>query len=87
MLNWGLYEASAMDGTIAAGTTADYVLLAGDFRAGYMITDRIGTTIELIPNLFGANGRPTGQRGFHMHFRTGGKAVIPGAFALMNYSG
>jgi HK97 family phage major capsid protein len=87
MLNWDLYEASSMDGTIAAGATADYVLLAGSFSKGYMITDRIGTTIELVPHLFGASQRPTGQRGFYLHFRTGAKVIVPAAFALMNYSG
>ena len=43
-----------------------------------------GTTIELIPNLFGANRRPTGQRGFFMFFRTGGDLVIPDAVRVLN---
>lgn len=87
MLNWPMYEASSVDGTIAAGTTHDYVLLGGSFAQGYMITDRIGTSIEFIPNLFGASGRPTGQRGFYLHFRTGGKVIVPQAFALLDYNG
>ena len=75
-----------MDGTIAGGTTNDYVWLSGDFKRGYQIRDRIGTQIELIPTLFGANQRPTGQRGFHMFWRTAGKVVIPDAFRLTNYT-
>jgi hypothetical protein len=29
----------------------------------YVIADRIGSTLELIPILFGNNSRPTGQGG------------------------
>jgi len=85
MLGWPVIENSSMDGTIAAGTTNDYVLLSGDFKQ-YCIVDRIGTMIELVPTLLGANRRPTGERGFHMHWRTGGDALIPDAFRLTNYS-
>ncbi|WP_410620652.1 phage major capsid protein [Amycolatopsis sp. cmx-8-4] len=83
---WELLENSNIDGTIGAGASNDYVWLSGDFSQ-YQITDRIGTMIELIPTLFGAAGRPTGQRGFHMHWRTGGDVLIPDAFRLTNYSG
>ena len=86
MLGWELHENSQLDGTIAAGTTNDYVLLSGDFDQ-YIIADRIGTTVEFVQNLFGANQRPTGQRGFLMHWRTGADAVITDAFRLTNYSG
>jgi HK97 family phage major capsid protein len=85
MLGWNVNENSLMDGTIAAGTTDDFVLLSGDFGQ-YVIADRVGTTIEFVPHLFGANGRPTGQRGFLLWFRTGGDVVIPDAFRLTNYS-
>ena len=61
------YEAEAMDGAIATGD--DYVLVYGDFS--YVIADRIGTTVEFIPHLFGANQRPTGQRGWYAYFRAG----------------
>jgi predicted phage gp36 major capsid-like protein len=60
---------------------------ACDFQHGYRIHDRIGTVLELIPHLFAAaNLRPTGQRGFIMHWRTAGKVIIPDAFRLTNYS-
>lgn len=86
MLGWDLLENSVIDGTIAAGTTHDYVLLSGDFKQ-YIIADRVGTTIEFVPNLFGANGRPTGTRGFLLHWRTGADVVIPDAFRLTDYNG
>jgi HK97 family phage major capsid protein len=85
MLGWDLHENSQLDGTIAGGTTDDFVLLSGDFYQ-YIIADRVGTSVEFIQNLFGASQRPTGQRGFILHWRTGADAVIPDAFRLTNYS-
>lgn len=40
----------------------------------------------LVPHLLGANRRPTGERGFLMHWRTGGDVVIADAFRLTNHS-
>ncbi|UQE74198.1 phage major capsid protein [Gordonia sp. PP30] len=73
------YVAEAMAGAVADEAK---VLLFGDF-SNYVIADRIGTTVEYVPNLFGANGRPTGQRGWLAHFRTGADVVNPGAFRLL----
>lgn len=61
----------------------DYVLLYGDFT-NFVIVDRVGTTMELVPHLFGANQRPTGQRGALLWFRTGSDVVIPNAFRLLD---
>jgi predicted phage gp36 major capsid-like protein len=47
-----------------------------------VIVDRIGTTLELIPNLVGATRRPTGQRGALLWFRTGSDSVVDNAFRL-----
>lgn len=74
------YEAEGMDGAIATGD--DYVLVFGDFD-NYVIADRIGTTVEFIPHLFGANQRPTGQRGWYAYFRVGADSVNDGAFRLL----
>jgi HK97 family phage major capsid protein len=84
MAGWEIVENSNMDGTLT-GAAADYALLSGDFQQ-YAIVDRIGTTIELVPQLFGANRRPTGQRGFLMHWRVGADVLVPDAFRLTNYS-
>jgi HK97 family phage major capsid protein len=65
---------------------ADYLVLSVDFSQ-FAIVDRVGTTIEVIPHLFGANQRPTGQRGFYMHFRVGTGVLVPDAFRLTNHSG
>ena len=48
------------------------------------IADRIGTTIEFIPHLFGAAGRPTGQRGWFMFARIGADSVNHRRFRMLN---
>ncbi len=53
------HELSNMDNTVAAGKN---LLVYGDFSQ-YVITQRVGSSLELIPHLFGTNRRPTGQRG------------------------
>jgi len=84
LLRRSIYENSNMDGAInTAATEANYLLLYGDFSQ-FVIVDRIGSTLELVPHLFGANRRPTGQRGALLWFRTGSDAVVDNAFRLLN---
>jgi HK97 family phage major capsid protein len=64
----------------ATGTT---IGLYGDFRAAYTIVDRLGMTAELVPHLFGASRRPTGERGFFSYWRTGAKTVVPEALRYL----
>ncbi|MBE1558255.1 phage major capsid protein [Nonomuraea africana] len=84
LLRKPIWETSDMDSSINPAATADnHVLIYGDFSQ-FVIVDRIGTTIELIPNLFGANRRPTGQRGAFMWFRTGSDVTTVNAFRMLN---
>jgi HK97 family phage major capsid protein len=84
LLGKRLFENSNMDGAWNAAATADnFVLVVGD-HSQYIVADRIGTTIELVPHLFGANGRPTGQRGYYMYFRTGADVSTVNAFRVLN---
>ncbi len=46
--------------------------------------DCVGTAIELIPNLTGANGRSTGRRGLFLWLRTGSDVVVPNAFRMLD---
>jgi HK97 family phage major capsid protein len=84
VLGWPIYENDPMDGTLT-GSAADYTVVSGDFSQ-YCIMDRVGTSIEVVRNVFGTNHRPTGQRGFHKHFRVGADCLIPDAFRMTNHS-
>ncbi|MGV0624466.1 phage major capsid protein [Mycolicibacter minnesotensis] len=85
LLGRAIHENSNMDGSInPSATEQNYPLVYGDFSAGFVIADRIGTRIELIPHLVGPNRRPTGERGALLWFRTGSKVVIPNAFRMLS---
>jgi HK97 family phage major capsid protein len=74
--------AEAMDGVVTA-SAENYMMVYGDFN-NYVITDRIGFSVEFIPHLMGSNGRPTGSRGFYAWYRTGADSVNDDAFRLLN---
>lgn len=78
-----VYEAESMDGTITA-LADNLVLIFGDF-SNYVIADRIGMTVEFIPNLFDTStGRPTGQKGWFAYYRVGADSVNDDAFRMLN---
>jgi HK97 family phage major capsid protein len=78
-----VYESSGMDGVINAGAD-NYILVFGDF-SNYVIFDRVGMSIELIPHLFATqNNRPSGQRGFYARWRVGADSVNDTGFRLLN---
>lgn len=66
------------------GTTgASNILVVGDFR-NYVIVDRAGMNVELVPHLFDVtNNRPTGQRGWFAWARFGGNSVNDLGFRLL----
>jgi HK97 family phage major capsid protein len=85
LLGRTMWENSNMDGTFDPAATANnYLLLYGSFAEEFIIADRIGSSLELVPHIFGANRRPTGQRGALLWFRTGSDVVNPNAFRLLN---
>jgi HK97 family phage major capsid protein len=76
LLNRPIYELSNMDSTVTtSGAVSNFILLYGSFRQ-FLICDRVGSTLEFLPNLVGANQRPTGQRGAMLWFRTGSDALV-----------
>lgn len=83
-LGWEVRENSNMDGTLT-GAAADYALLSGDFKQ-WVIVDRIGSRIEFLPHMLGANRRPLAQRGFLMLWRVGTGLLVADAFRLSNFS-
>lgn len=88
LLRRPLNECSNMQDTndVDAGETADNQILCYGNWFNFLIVDRLGTMIELVPQIFGENGRPTGQRGAFLWFRTGSDIVVPEAFRILNVS-
>ena len=66
----------------AALTTGQKVLVVGDWRY-FVIVDRIGMNVELLPNLVGANQRPTGQRGLYAYWRNTSDVLSTAAFQVL----
>lgn len=81
LLGYPAYENSYMTADIATATGK--LMLYGNLFEAYIIVDRAGMDIELIPNLFGANGRPTGQRGIFAVWRNGAKVLNPNAVRVL----
>lgn len=79
LLGYGANEVSDM----AANTSTGSTLVAIGDPNYYLIVDRIGLTVELIPTLFGGSGRPTGQRGLFAYWRNTGAVVDPNAFRCL----
>lgn len=66
------------------GTTgASNILVTGDFR-NYLIADRAGMTVELVPHVMDVtNNRPTGQRGWFAYARDGADSINDNGFRLL----
>lgn len=74
------YELSTMSTSIGTGSL---IMLQGDFSR-FLIVDRVGMGIELIPHLFGATNRyPTGQRGVLALWFNSSKILADNAFRLL----
>jgi HK97 family phage major capsid protein/HK97 family phage prohead protease len=80
LIGYPAHRTSAMpDGTLAIN---DRYLLLGDFRQ-FLIVDRVGMTVDVVPHLFGANRRPTGQRGLYAFWRNNSKVLVDNAFRVL----
>ncbi len=78
LLGRGAWEASAMQSTVV---DSKLILLVGDFSY-FLIVDRIGMTVELIPHLVGAANRlPVGMRALYAYWRNTSKVLSSNAFA------
>ena len=86
LLGYPFRENSEMDaaGDIDDTATADnFILILGDWR-NYLIVDRVGMNMELVPHIMGANNRPSGQRGFLAWGRTGAGSLNDNAFRVLS---
>lgn len=75
------YTNDFMDDFTAVTTSAN-LMIVGDFR-NYVVAQRAGMNIELVPHLFGASHRPSGQRGFYAWARVGADSVNDTAFRIL----
>lgn len=74
------YEASAFANPSAADSP---IAILGDFSRYFLVVDRVGLSLALIPHLFGEDGRPTGQSGLYAFWRNSGKVLNTNAFRLL----
>jgi HK97 family phage major capsid protein len=81
LLGRGAWEASGMQATVVNATK---IMIVGDFSY-YLILDRIGMNVELIPHLFGAaqGNLPVGQRGLYAYWRNTAKVLSAAAFVAL----
>jgi len=80
MLGRSAWEASQMQATVVNATK---IMICGDFRY-FLVVDRIGLTVELIPHLVGGVSRlPTGQRALYAYWRNTSKTLSANAFAVL----
>ena len=80
LLGRGAWEASGMQATVVNATK---IMIVGDFSY-FLIVDRIGMTVELVPHIFGASSRfPIGQRGLYAYWRNTSKVLSASAFVAM----
>jgi HK97 family phage major capsid protein len=80
LLGYPNYEYSEMTSALTSGAS---IITIGDFSY-YLIADRVGLDIELIPHLFGtANNLPTGQRGLYCYWRNSAVVLAWQAFRTL----
>ena len=74
-----------MDSTVTtSGAVSNLILIFGDFE-NYVIADRIGVTVQFIPQLFHtSNNRPSGQSGWYATFRMGADSVNDDGFRMLD---
>lgn len=60
-------------------TTGTKIATLADWKQAYCIVDRVGLTIQLIPQLLGSSLRPSGQRGVFAYWRGGASPLVANA--------
>lgn len=85
LLDYADKRVSAMANTAATGNN---VLAFGDFKTAFIIVDRLGMNVELIPHVFDPSNsnRPTGQRGVYAIWMNNSKILVPQAYRVLQAS-
>jgi HK97 family phage major capsid protein len=76
-------EWSTMATTTAGSATGTKALIAGNFKVGYKIVDRLGMSAEILPHMLGSNRLPLGVRGMYCYWRTGAAVVAQNALRYL----
>lgn len=79
LLGYPAHRTSEMDSAIASGQK---ILIVGNFSR-FLIVDRVGMSVDFVPHLFGANRRPTGQRGLYAFWRNSSVVLDDNAFRFL----
>jgi HK97 family phage major capsid protein len=75
------YSSSAMEQDYTTATND--IMLAGDFRAGYLIVDKAGLAIQDAGFVRDTNGALTGERALFIHCRNSAVITVDNAFRLL----
>ncbi len=79
LLGYPAYQSSAYTNALTAGTK---LITFGDFNQ-FLIVDRIGLNVEIVPHLMGASRRPIGARGLYAYWRNTSDVLVAGAFKTL----
>lgn len=75
------YENTALP---SVTTTNTKLLVMGDFSRYFVVVDKVGLQLELVPHLFGSSNRyPTGQRGFLAYWFNNCQVLSANAFVTL----
>lgn len=66
----------------SATTSGNVLIVLGDFSR-FLIYDRLGTSLEFVPNVVDGSGLPTATRGLIAHKRVGSNVLDLGAFRFL----
>lgn len=83
LLNKPAYENSGFTDFVAGDTGGQDVLVLGDW-SNYLVYDRLGATVELIPHKFSTGSNmPTGERMWYLIWRTGANSINDSGFRIL----
>lgn len=77
LIGYSAYESSTFP---AIDSSDDAMAVFGDFSRYYLIVDRVGLSLSVIPHLFGNSNRPTGQSGLYAYWRNSAVVLSADAF-------
>ncbi len=80
LLGYPRHNSSAMESDFT--TAANRVAIFGDFNQ-FLIVEKIGLTVELIPHMVNGDGNPTGERGLFAYWRNSSVVLVDSAFRVL----